>query len=69
MLKLERMKDYLLMEEEFVMNQERSKPQDVVKEVSTTCQLGHIFNKLKKKKKKGFIQLLNLYLLILVKLL
>jgi len=28
MLKLERIKDYLLMEEEFIKNQERLKPQD-----------------------------------------
>ena len=32
LLRLERIKDYLLMEEEFIQNQERLKPQDEKKE-------------------------------------
>lgn len=34
LLKLERIKDYLLMEEEFIRNQERLKPQEEKNEVS-----------------------------------
>jgi 26S proteasome regulatory subunit T2 len=34
LLKLERIKDYMLMEEEFVINQERLKPQDEKNQVS-----------------------------------
>lgn len=34
MLKLERIKDYLLLEEEFIKNQERLKPQEEKQEVS-----------------------------------
>lgn len=34
LLKLERIKDYLLMEEEFIQNQERLKPQEEKHEVS-----------------------------------
>ena len=33
MLKLERIKDYLLLEEEFIKNQERLKPQEEKQEV------------------------------------
>lgn len=44
LLKLERVKDYLLMEEEFVKNQEILKPQEEELEVSTTCQLKYIFS-------------------------
>jgi hypothetical protein len=36
LLKLERIKDYLLMEEEFISNQERLKPQEERNEVSHT---------------------------------
>lgn len=35
LLKLERIKDYLLMEEEFIKNQERLKPQEEKQEVCT----------------------------------
>ena len=35
LLKLERVKDYLLMEEEFIKNQERLKPQEEKQEVGT----------------------------------
>ena len=35
LLKLERIKDYLLMEEEFIRNQERLKPQDEKNEVGS----------------------------------
>ena len=34
LLKMERIKDYLLMEEEFIQNQERLKPQEEKQEVS-----------------------------------
>ena len=34
LLKIERIKDYLLMEEEFIQNQERLKPQEEKQEVS-----------------------------------
>lgn len=37
LLKLERIKDYLLMEEEFIRNQERLKPQEEKHEVSQSC--------------------------------
>ena len=36
LLKLERIKDYLLMEEEFIKNQERLKPQEEKHEVSSS---------------------------------
>lgn len=36
LLKLERVKDYLTMEEEFILNQERLKPQEERNEVSIT---------------------------------
>ena len=39
LLKLERVKDYLLMEEEFIKNQERLKPQEEKQEVGTFDQL------------------------------
>lgn len=39
LLKLERIKDYLLMEEEFIRNQERLKPQEEKNEVSTYSSL------------------------------
>lgn len=35
LLKCERIKDYLLMEEEFIRNQERLKPQEEKNEVNT----------------------------------
>jgi len=34
LLKLERVKDYLMMEEEFILNQERLKPQEERNEVN-----------------------------------
>ena len=37
LLKLERIKDYLLMEEEFIRNQERLKPQEEKHEVYICC--------------------------------
>jgi len=40
LLKLERIKDYLLMEEELIKNQERLKPQEEKQEVSNSC---HVF--------------------------
>jgi len=43
-LKLERIKDFLLMEEELICNQERQKPQEQKNEVSfiaATCSIFH----------------------------
>ena len=37
MLKFERIKDYLLLEEEFIKNQERLKPQEEKNEVNVSC--------------------------------
>lgn len=37
MLKLERIKDYLLMEEEFIRNQETLRPQEEKQEVRSFC--------------------------------
>lgn len=39
LLKLERIKDYLLMEEEFIQNQERLKPQEEKQEVYITLKV------------------------------
>ena len=47
LLKLERIKDYLLMEEEFIKNQERLKPQEEKQEVcfnDAIMMMEHLFS-------------------------
>jgi len=41
MLKLERIKDYLLMEEEFIINQEKLKPQEEKNEVNIKLHINY----------------------------